>query len=150
VFKEQSMSFLSGLKVFGMDVEKAFAWFGSPKGQAVVAAGEAVVETIDPAAAPVVSLFNAWAGKAYNIEAIAVAAGKGTGTGAEKAAAVITAVGPDVQQYEQQAGVSARTAAQIQAANVAAVAFINAMTAPATASASLPMSAVAKPTPLTS
>lgn len=125
------MSFLSGLKVFGSDVVKVFAWFGSPKGQAVVAAGEAVAETVAPASTPIVNLFNSWAARAYNIESIAVAAGQGTGTGPEKAAAVMTAIGPDLQQYVQEAGVSARTAAQIQAANNALVAFINAMTQPA-------------------
>lgn len=124
------MSFLSGLKVFGTDVEKAFAWFGSPKGQAVVAAGEGVVEGIAPASTPIVDLFNTWAAKAYNVEALAVAAGKSTGTGADKAAAILSAVVPDVVQYAQQAGVPQRTAAQITAANTALVGFINAMTQP--------------------
>ena len=127
------MSFLSGLKVFGQDIEKAFAWFGSPKGQAVVAAGEATVEAIVPASAPIVSLFNSWAAKAYNIESIAVAAGKATGTGPDKAAAVMSAVTPDILTYAQQEGLPARTAAQIQTANNAAVAFIKAMTEPAPA-----------------
>lgn len=125
------MSIFSGLKVFGMDIEHAFAWFGSPKGQAVVAAGEAVVETVDPATVPIVNLFNAWAAKAYNVEALAVAAGQGTGTGADKAALVDSAIASTVIGYAQQAGVSTRTAAQITAANNAVIAFINAMTAPA-------------------
>lgn len=124
------MSFLSGLKVFGEDIAKAFAWFGSPKGQAVVASGEAVAEVIAPASAPIVNLFNSWAAKAYNIESIAVAAGKATGTGADKAAAVIAAVTPDALAYAEQAGLGQRTAEQIKAANDAVVAFINAMTAP--------------------
>lgn len=123
------MSFLSGLKVFGTDIEKAFAWFGSPKGQAIVATGEGVLESAIPVSTPIVNLFNTWAAKAYNIEALAVAASKATGSGADKAAAVMTAVAPDLSQYEQQAGVSARTAAQIEAANAALVSFINAMTA---------------------
>lgn len=129
------MSFLSGLKVFGSDIEKAFAWFGSPKGQAIVATGEGVAEAIVPASAPIINLFNSWAAKVYNIESIAVAAGKATGTGPDKAAAVMTAVTPEVLSYAQQAGVSQRTAAQIQAANDAAVAFIKAMTDPAPAPA---------------
>lgn len=124
------MSFLSGLKVFGTDIEKAFAWFGSPKGQAVVSAGETAVEAILPASAPIVNLFNSWAAKAYNIESLAVAAGKATGTGADKAAAVSTAVLPDVLTYAEQEGLSTRTAAQITTANNAVVAFINAMTQP--------------------
>lgn len=125
------MSFLSGLKVFGADIEKAFAWFGSAKGQAVVAAGEAVVESVVPASTPIVNLFNAWAQKAYTIEALASAAGKSTGTGVDKAELAIKTVTPQVLQYAQQEGLPQRTAAQIQAANDAVIKFINAMTAPA-------------------
>lgn len=127
------MSFLSGLKVFGKDIEKGFAWFGSPGGQAIVAAGEGVVEAIAPASVPIVGLFNEWAKKAYNVEALAVAASQGTGTGPDKAALVMQAVTPVVLQYAQQEGVSARTAAQIKAANDAVVAFIKALTEPAAA-----------------
>lgn len=125
------MSFLTGLKVFGTDVEKAFAWFGSPKGQTVVAAGEAVVEGFVPGSAPIVDIFNNWAAKVYNVESLAVAASKATGTGTDKAAAVISSVTPQVLQYATQQGLAPRTAAQIQAANDAVVAFITALTAPA-------------------
>lgn len=125
------MSFLSGMKVFGTEIEKAFAWFGSAKGEAVVASGEAVVEAAIPASVPIVNLFNEWAAKAYSVESLAVAAGKATGTGADKAALVDAAIAPTVLQYAQDAGLSARTAAQITAANNAAIAFINAMTQPA-------------------
>lgn len=123
------MSFLSGLKVFGTDIEKAFAWFGSPKGQAVVATGEAAAEIIAPASAPIVNLFNAWSARAYNIESLAVAASQAKGTGPNKAAAVMSAIAPDLLQYARQGGLSPRTEAQIQAANTAVIAFINAMTA---------------------
>lgn len=125
------MSFLSGLKVFGSGVEKVFAWFGSSKGQQVVATGEAVLEAVIPASIPIVDLFNAWAQKAYTVEALAAAAGKSNGTGADKAALAMTTITPQVLQYAQQEGLPARTAAQIQAANDAVIAFINAMTAPA-------------------
>ena len=37
------MSFLTGLKAFGHDIEKVFAWTSSAQGQAVVAAAEGVV-----------------------------------------------------------------------------------------------------------
>jgi len=127
------MSFLSGLKVFGTDIERAFAWFASPKGKAVVAAGEAIVETVAPASAPIVDLFNAWAAKAYNVEALAVTASQATGTGADKAALAISTIAPAVLQYAAQQGLSPRTEAQITAANNAVVAFINAMTQPAPA-----------------
>ncbi len=122
------MSFLSGFKVFGQDVEKAFAWFGSARGQATVAAGEAVAEAVAPASAPIVDLFNEWAKKAYTVESLAVAASQGTGTGADKAVLVSQAIEPVVLQYAQQEGLPARTAAQITAANDAVVAFLNAMT----------------------
>ena len=125
------MSFLSGLKVFGTDIEKVFGWFGSAKGQAVVKAGEAAVETIAPQAAPIVDLFDSWAQRAYNIESIAAAAGQQTGTGAQKAVLVNQAIAPTVLQYAQAAGLSARTADQISRANNAVIDFINAMTEPA-------------------
>lgn len=125
------MSFLSGLKVFGTDIVKAFAWFGSPKGQAVVVAGEGILETVIPASVPIVNLFNAWAQKAYTVEALAAAAGQATGTGADKAVLAMSSITPQVLQYAQEEGLPARTANQIAAANSAVIAFINAMTAPA-------------------
>jgi hypothetical protein len=125
------MSFLSGLKVFGTEIEKAFAWFGSPKGQAVIGAAEGIAVMAEPAAAPIVNLFNAWAAKAYSIEALAVAASKATGTGTEKAELAISTIEPQVLAYATQEGLSPRTAEQIQAANDAVIKFINAMTQPA-------------------
>lgn len=125
------MSFLSGLKVFGSGVEKIFSWFGSPSGKVVVAAGESVLEAVVPASIPIVDLFNAWAQKAYTVEALAVAASQATGTGADKAVLAISTITPQVLQYAQLEGLSPRTAAQIAAANAAVIAFINAMTAPA-------------------
>ncbi len=122
------MSFLSGLKVFGKDIEKAFAWFGSTNGQAIVGAGEAVVEAVLPQSAPIVNLFNAWAKKAYAVEALAVAAKQSSGTGPDKATLAIETITPLVLQYAQAEGLPARTAVQIKAANDAAVAFIKAMT----------------------
>lgn len=132
------MSFLSGLKVFGEDIEKAFAWFGSSKGQATIAAGEAVVEAVAPASTPIVNLFNEWAKKAYSVESLAVAAKKSTGTGAQKAVMAIQTIEPAVVDYAKQEGLAPRTAAQIQAANDAVVAFINAMTGPAPSGTAAP------------
>jgi hypothetical protein len=125
------MSFLSGLKVFGQDIVKVFAWTQSPKGQAVVAAGEAVVETALPVSVPIINLANEWFAKAYQVESLAVAASQATGTGADKAAIAIQTITPQILQYAQEEGLQPRTAAQIQAANTAIVAFINAMTQPA-------------------
>lgn len=125
------MSFWSGFKVFGKDIVKVFAWAGSPKGQQVIGTGEGVLEAVLPISIPIVSLFNSWFQKAYVVEALAVAAGKGTGSGIDKAALAIQTIGPQVLQYAQQEGLAPRTAQQIQAANDAVVAFINAMTQPA-------------------
>ena len=122
------MSFLSGLKVFGTGIEKAFAWFGSPQGKTVVGVVEAGVEAVAPASAPIVDLFNVWAAKAYSVEALAVAASQVNGTGADKAALALSTITPAVLQYAQQEGLPARTAVQIAAANKAVVDFINAMT----------------------
>lgn len=129
--KSQTMSFLSGMKVFGTDMEKAFAWFGSPKGKVVVAAGEGLLEAAVPASIPVVDLFNVWAQKAYTVESLAVAASQAKGTGADKAVLAISSITPTVLQYAQAEGLPARTTAQIQTANDAAIAFIKAMTEPA-------------------
>ena len=122
------MSFLTGLKAFGKDIVKVLAWPASPTGQKVVGVVEGVVETAFPASMPIVALFNSWAQKAYTIEAVAVAASQTSGTGAQRAGAVMNAVVTDVLSYAAQEGVSPRTVAQIQAANDAVVAFINAMT----------------------
>jgi hypothetical protein len=122
------MSFISGVKAFGHGIEKVFGWMTSPKGQAVIAAGEAVVETVVPNSIPLVDLFNEWAKKAFTVEALAVSASQATGTGADKAALAISSITPQVLAYAQQEGLSPRTATQIQAANDAAVAFIKAMT----------------------
>ena len=125
------MSFLSGLKVFGQDIVKVFSWAASTKGQAVVAAGEAVVETAFPVSVPIINLANAWFAKAYQVESLAVAASQATGTGAEKAAIALQTITPQILEYAKEEGLQPRTAAQIQAANAAIVAFINAMTSTA-------------------
>jgi hypothetical protein len=122
------MSFWSGLKVFGKDIVKVFAWAGSPRGQQVIGTGEGVIEAILPISIPIVSLFNSWFQKAYTVEALAVAAGQASGTGVDKAALAIQTITPQILQYAQQEGLKDRTAAQIQAANDAVVAFIKAMT----------------------
>lgn len=130
------MSFLTGLKAFGVDIEKAFAWFGSSKGQAVIASGEAVIEAVAPVSIPIITLANSWFQKIFSVESLAVAASQGTGTGVQKAALVDQAIAPDILQYLQEAGVSAPTAAQIAEANTALVAFLNALTQPASATPS--------------
>ena len=125
------MSFWSGLKVFGKDIVKVFAWAGSPNGKQVIGTGEGILEAVLPVTIPIVSLFNSWFQKAYVVEGLAVAAGKSTGSGLDKASLAIQTVTPQVLTYAQQEGLKPRTAQQIQAANDAVVAFINAMTADA-------------------
>ena len=122
------MSFWSGLKVFGKDIVKVFAWAGSDKGQSVIGTGEAILEAVLPITIPIVALFNSWFKKAYTVEGLAVAAGQSKGTGADKAALALGTIVPEVIAYAQAEGLSPRTAEQIKAANDAVVAFINAMT----------------------
>lgn len=122
------MSFWSGLKVFGKDIVKVFAWAGSDKGQAILATGEGVLETLIPGTTPIINLANSWLKKAYVVEGLAEAAGKSAGNGAEKSVMAIQTITPQVLQYAQEEGLQPRTAQQIQAANDAIVAFIKAMT----------------------
>lgn len=122
------MSFLSGLRVFGQDIEKVLGFGATTTGKAIIDTGEAVLETLVPASAPLVTLFNGWYSKAVTVESLAVAAGKGTGSGVEKAALVDAAIAPTVLAYAQQVGLAPRTAEQIAAANNALIAFVNAMT----------------------
>ncbi len=114
--------------MFGQDIVKVFSWAASPKGQAIVATGEAIVETAFPVSVPIINLANAWFAKAYQVETLAVVASQATGTGAEKSALAIQTITPQILAYAQQEGLAPRTADQIQAANIAIVAFINAMT----------------------
>lgn len=137
-----SSGFLQGLKVFGQDIVKLFAWMSSPQGKQIVSTGEAVVEAVVPISIPIIDLVNAWIQKAFTVESLAVTANQNSDNGAQKAAMVIAAVTPQVLTYAQQSGLSPRTAAQIQAANDAAVAFINAMTDPVTTLPPTPQSTV--------
>ena len=121
------MSFWSGLKVFGKDIVKVFAYVASPKGQQVIGTAEVGLSLI-PGALPIIGLFNLWFNRAYTVEGLAVATGQGAGSGADKAALVLQTVTPAVLEYAQQDGLKPRTAEQIKAANDAIVAFINAMT----------------------
>lgn len=112
------MSFLSS---FGHGFKAVFDWLASPKGRAVLATGGAVLSTIDPALAGIVGLAESWIQKAVTTEALAVVAGVQQGTGAQKAAAVINAMQPEISNYFPHA-----TAEQITKANDAIVAFLNA------------------------
>ena len=117
---------MSVLSTVGKDIKKVFAWIGSPQGQATIQTGGAVVEAIAPALTGIVTLAEGWIKNAFTVESLAVAAAAQNGTSAQKAAAVMQNMTPAVLQYAQQAGLPKPTAEQIQAANNAIVAFLNA------------------------
>ena len=118
------MSFLSA---FGNDVKKVFGWLGSPKGQAIIGAGEAVVEAVDPALDGVVTLTNTWLQEIYKAQALAVAASAGATGGAQKSALVLNAMTPQVLAFLKTQGLAPANSTQLQAANDALVAFLNAL-----------------------
>jgi hypothetical protein len=128
-------SFTSVLATIGKDVAKVFTWIGSAKGQAVISAGEAAVETIYPPATGLIALANTGLTEIIKIEALAAGAAQQTGSGAQKLDAVVAAVTPAVLQYAQQNGLATPTAMQIQNAVNGLVAFGNALAAPATTAA---------------
>lgn len=129
--EEIPMSFLS---TFGNDFKAVFAWIGSTKGQAVITSGEKLAEVIVPGATPVINLANSWMTQILTTQALAAAAEEQPGTGAQKAAAVIAAISPQVVSL-----FPAINSAQIAAANDSLVAFLNALgtaTVPAPAATS--------------
>jgi hypothetical protein len=117
------MSFLSAV---GHDIKSVFSWLASPKGQSVILTGEGIATAINPGLAAIFPLVNSWITKAISIEALAAAAGAQEGSGAQKAAAVIGSILPEIQKAFPNA-----TLAQAQNANTALIAFLNAFEAPA-------------------
>lgn len=130
------MSFLSAV---GKDFKAVFSWLGSTKGQAVVGTGEAVVEAIVPGAAGAITLANSWLSEIIKTETLAAAAGQQSGTGAQKAASVITSITPEVLNFASVNGLPTPTADQISTASTALVTFLNTLGAP--------VSATPEPTP---
>lgn len=112
------MSFLSAI---GNDFKRVFSWIGSPKGQALISTGEAIATSIDPGLAGIFSLANSWMNKVLTTESLAAAAAQQTGSGTQKAAAVMVAMGPEISKYFPTA-----TATEIANANNAIVAFLQA------------------------
>lgn len=141
------MSFKSVLNAVGGDVKKAFAWLGSPKGQAIVTAGEGLVEDVFPAATGAINLMNSWATELYKSEALATAAGEQAGSGAQKAAMVLAAVTPQALAYAQANGLSAPTAAELALANQGLVQFFNAFNGQVTGKAVAAPAPAPQPTP---
>lgn len=125
------MSFISAL---GGDIKKVFGWLSSPKGQAVITAGEGVVETVWPAATGIINIINKWVSKAITVEGVAEAAGQSSGTGVQKAAIVIADLTPVILADAKQAGLPEPTADTISKVNDQVVAILNLLsgkTAPA-------------------
>lgn len=129
------MSIKSVLGKIVTDVKDVFGFLGSAKGQAVIAAGEGLVEAIVPGTAGVFTLANTWLAEVIKSETLATTAGQGDGSGTQKAAMVLAAVTPQALQFAQANGLPAPTAAQLAAANTALVGFLNAFAvAPASTS----------------
>jgi hypothetical protein len=119
---------MSWLSTLGKDVGKVFGWLGSPKGQAIVGAGEAVAEAVCPALDGVLGITNTWLQEIYKAQALATAAGAtGTAGGAQKAAMVLNALSPQVLAFAKTQGLPTPTATDLQTANNALVAFLNAL-----------------------
>lgn len=136
------MSFKSFLSAVGHDFAKVFAWLGSTQGQATIAGVEttatAVATAINPAdglaVAGIEALINAALKQIISVETVATAAGQQSGTGTQKAAAVISAITPQIGPLLESLGVSNPTAAQIQAVaesvNAGLVGVLNAIPSP--------------------
>ena len=118
------------LKAIAKPFVSIFHFLASPKGQALISTGEAIVTVIDPALAPMISLVNSWMDKVLTTEQLAVTAGQATGTGTQKAALVMQAMAPKIAKY-----FPAANAAEIMNANNAIVAFLQAFSTPATPAA---------------
>lgn len=121
------MGFKSILQKIGVGIKDVFAFLGSAKGQAIITAGEGIIETVQPGAKGLVDLANNWLAEIVKSEALAAAAGEQTGSGAQKAAMVMAAMAPQAIAFAKANGaVSEPTAAHLAAANTALVAFANA------------------------
>jgi len=118
---------MSWLSTVGHKFVSIFSFLESPKGQAIISTGEGLVTAMDPALTPAIALANSWIQKIFTTETIAAAASQSSGTGVQKAAVVLAAVGPDIEKY-----FPTTTAANIQVANTALVTFLNALGEPAT------------------
>ena len=119
------MSFKSVLDKIGSDAKDVFAFVGSPKGQALAAVGEGVIEDIVPGSAGAVNLFNDWFTEIIKTQALATEAGAQTGSNEQKAAMVLSAVSPQAIAFAKANGVSAPTAAELNSINTLLVQAFN-------------------------
>lgn len=115
------------LGTLGTAFKDVFKWLGSPTGQKVIGTGEAIVEAIDPGLTGIINIANNWLTEIVKAETLATAAGEQNGSGVQKAAMVTSAVTPEILAFAAQHGLPTPTAAKIQVANDALVAFLNAL-----------------------
>lgn len=114
--------FKSFLSAVGKEFKTVFHWLASAQGQATIAGAEtaatAITTAINPAAgaalAGIEALVNAALKQVVSAETVAAAAEAQSGTGAQKAAAVIDAVSPQVSAILQSLGVKQPAADQVQ------------------------------------
>jgi hypothetical protein len=127
---------MSILQTIGNDVKRVFAFLGSPKAQAIVTAGESLVEDVDPALTGAFNLANNWLAEIFKAQALGSAAAAGASGDVQKAAMVTAAVTPQVTAYLQANGtIKAPTAQMLQKANDGLVQFLDAIGAEDTAPA---------------
>lgn len=114
-------SFTSILSDIGNGLKKFFS-----VALGVAVAAEPFVAAVFPG---ISALFNTVVSEVGKAEALAVAAGSQTGTGTQKLALVLQSVEASFNDYAKTAGLATPSAAQIEAAVNAAVAFLNAIPA---------------------
>ena len=115
------MNFKSFLSAVGHDFLNVFKWLGSSQGQATVAGVETVTATVAMAINPAVgatitgveAIINAALKQILSMEASAAAVGAQSGTGAQKASAVIASLTPQTAALLQSMGISNATSAEV-------------------------------------
>lgn len=134
--------FKSFLSAVGHDFIAVFKWLGSAQGQQTIASGEAIATTVVTAVNPGVgaalagieAIVNAALKQVLSMEASAAAVAAQSGTGAQKAAAVIATLTPQAEALLKSMNVSAPTAEQVQslasAISNGVVGILNAIPAP--------------------
>ena len=137
---------MSWLGTLGNDVKKVFGWLGSPRGQAVLSTGEGFVEAVDPALDGVVNLTNTWLQEIFKAQALATAAAANATGGVQKSAMVLNTVAPQVIAFATAQGLPIPTGVELQNANNALVAFLNALGAGSTTTATTGTAGTIAPT----
>lgn len=137
-------SFKSFLSAVGSDFLNVFKWLGSSQGQATVTGVETVATTVATAINPAVgvaisgveAIINSALKQILSMEASAAAVGAQSGTGAQKASAVIASLTPQTEALLQSMNVPNATAAEVQTLATAIsnglTGILNAIPAPTT------------------